>query len=86
MRKIVIYSSQGCPYCEHAKELLNKKGAKFEEIRVDLDPSQREEMIKKSGRRTVPQIFIDNQPIGGFDDLAKLEKNGQLDVLLFKVD
>ena len=83
MKKIVVYSSQNCPYCEHAKELLRKKGATFEEIRIDLDPSKREEMIEKSGRRTVPQIFIDGQSIGGFDDLAKLEKNGQLDVLLF---
>lgn len=82
MATVVVYSSEHCPYCVRAKELLEKKGVSFEEIRVDLDPAQKDIMIEKSGRRTVPQIFINDQPVGGFDDLYALDKSGKLAELL----
>ena len=82
MATVVVYSADHCPYCDRAKALLAKKGVTFEEIRVDLDPAAREVMMEKSQRRTVPQIFINDQPIGGFDDLWALEKEGTLDKLL----
>jgi len=82
MAKIVIYTKANCPFCHWAKQLLDHKNATYEEIRVDLDEKQRTEMERISGRRTVPQIFINDQPIGGFDDLSKLEKEGKLAVLL----
>lgn len=82
MAEVVVYSADHCPYCDRAKALLAKKGVAFEEIRVDLDPAAREVMMKKSQRRTVPQIFINDQPVGGFDDLWALEKEGTLDKLL----
>ena len=69
MSKVIIYSSATCPYCDRAKRLLEKKGMTYTEIRVDLDEAEREKMITLSGRRTVPQIFIDDQHIGGCDDL-----------------
>ena len=69
MQKIVVYSSSNCPYCDRAKELLKNKGLSYTEVRVDLDPVEREKMITLSGRRTVPQIFIDDEHIGGCDDL-----------------
>ena len=73
MAEVIIYSTEYCPYCIKAKELLNRKNIPFTEIRVDLQPELREEMITKSGRKTVPQIFINGQPIGGCDDLYALE-------------
>ena len=79
---VIVYTSASCPYCVRAKELLKQKGIAFEEIRVDEDEAKRDEMIEKSGRRTVPQIFIHGQPIGGCDDLYALNKTGQLDKLL----
>ena len=82
MAKVIVYSADYCPYCVRAKDLLQRKGISFEEIHVDEDPQKREEMIQKSGRMTVPQIFINDKPIGGFDDLYALEKQGQLDQLL----
>ena len=82
MAKVVIYSTNYCPYCDRAKSLLQMKGVQYEEIRVDRDDQKRLEMMEKSGRRTVPQIFIDDQPIGGFDDLWALEQQGKLDQLL----
>lgn len=82
MEKVVIYSTASCPYCQMAKQLLTAKGVLFTEIRVDQDPTVKEEMIAKSGRRTVPQIFIHGKPIGGYDDMAALEKQGSLDALL----
>ena len=82
MAKIIIYSKDSCPYCVWAKELLNAKKASYTEIRVDLDPDKLAEMVKLSGRRTVPQIFIDDQAIGGFDDLSALAKSGQLHKML----
>jgi glutaredoxin 3 len=82
MQKVVIYTTPGCPYCADAKELLNKKGVKYEEIQVDKDANKLAEMVKLSKRRSVPQIFINNESIGGFDDLSKLATSGELDTLL----
>lgn len=82
MTKVVVYSKDYCPYCKLAKELLTAKHVAFEEIRVDLDANQLQEMVRLSQRRTVPQIFINDQPIGGYDDLAALAKSGKLDSLL----
>lgn len=82
MAKVVMYTKEDCPYCDMAKTLLKARHVNFEEIRVDLDESKREEMMQLSQRRTVPQIFINDQPIGGYDDLAALAKAGKLDDLL----
>ena len=82
MSNIKVYSSKNCSYCVRAKQLLESKGLDFEEIRIDLDDAQREIMMEKSGRRTVPQIFINDQAIGGFDDLYALQQSGKLDQLL----
>lgn len=82
MAKIVIYTTAVCPYCVRAKSLLKQKNVDFKEIRVDSDFAQREEMIRLTGRRTVPQIFINDKPIGGCDDLYALEAQGKLDQLL----
>ena len=85
MSKIEIYSKDNCPYCDRAKQLLDHKLAKYTMIRVDKEknPEIFEEMMKRAeGRRTFPQIFINNKPIGGFDDLWALEQAGKLDILL----
>ncbi|MCF8070637.1 MAG: glutaredoxin 3 [Desulfobacterales bacterium] len=83
MKNIVIYTSRTCPYCEKAKILLKKKGASFEEIRVDEKPEKVREAVERSGGlKTVPQIFIGDHHIGGCDDLYALEKEGKLDSLL----
>lgn len=82
MKQITLYSTLFCPYCIAAKQLLNSKGMKFTEIRVDKDREQRQIMIQKSGRTSVPQIFIDEQHIGGFDDLYAFNKAGLLDKAL----
>ncbi|KTC74323.1 glutaredoxin [Legionella birminghamensis] len=82
MANIVIYSTGYCPYCVRAKQLLDSKKVNYQEIRVDEEPAKRDEMIARSGRRTVPQIFIDGQHIGGCDDLYTLEDAGKLDQLL----
>ncbi len=82
MAKVVVYSTGNCPYCVQAKVLLEKKNIPYQEIRIDLDDQKKEEMISLSGRQTVPQIFINDKPIGGFDDLWALEKKGELDQLL----
>ncbi len=83
MAKIVMYTSAVCPYCMNAERLLKHKGVtEIEKIRVDLQPALRDEMIAKTGRRTVPQIFIDDRHIGGFDDLHALDVQGGLDPLL----
>lgn len=81
---IVIYTKDYCPYCIYAKQLLQSKNIIYKEIRIDLDPSQAEIMKQRSGRRTVPQIFIDDQPIGGYDDLVKLDRAGKLDTYCYK--
>ncbi len=82
MPNVVMYSKDNCPYCRMAKSLLDARQVAFKEIRIDLDEAQRDEMIRLSNRRTVPQIFINDQPIGGYDDLAALAKSGKLDELL----
>lgn len=69
MKRVLIYTTATCPYCVRAKQLLQTKGLTYTEIRVDLDDAERDKMIALSGRRTVPQIFIDDQHIGGCDDL-----------------
>lgn len=81
MANIEIYTKATCPFCHRAKALLNSKGVSFQEIAID-DDVKREEMIKRSGRTTVPQIFIDAQHIGGCDDLYALDARGGLDPLL----
>lgn len=83
MVKVVVYSKDYCPYCVKAKNLLAKKGVEFEEIDITHDPKKQEEMLAKSeGRRTVPQIFINDAPIGGYDDLHALDTAGKLEPLL----
>ena len=83
MAKITMYSTAVCPYCVAAERLLRSKGvAEIDKIRVDLDPAQRAAMIEKTGRRTVPQIYINDTHIGGFDDLSALEHEGKLAPLL----
>jgi glutaredoxin 3 len=83
MAKIRMYSTAVCPYCQRAEMLLKSKGvAEIEKIRVDLDPARRDEMMQKTGRRTVPQIYIGEVHVGGFDDLAALDRAGKLDPLL----
>jgi glutaredoxin 3 len=81
--KITMYSTGVCPYCTRAEALLTSKGVTIDEkIRIDLDPGQREIMMQKTGRRTVPQIYIGEKHVGGFDDLAALDRAGGLDPLL----
>lgn len=82
MAKVILYSSNFCPYCIRAKQLLQHKGQAYEEIVVDGKPDVRANMAKKAGRTSVPQIWIDDQHIGGCDDLFHLEQIGQLDQLL----
>jgi len=82
MAKVKIYSSAICPYCVMAKQLLDRKGVVYDEIRVDLDPSKRKEMMEKSRQRTVPQIFINNEAVGGYTDLVALNQSKRLDGLL----
>ncbi|EHM40976.1 glutaredoxin 3 [Hafnia alvei] len=82
MANIDIYTKATCPFCHRAKALLQSKGAQFNEIAIDNDPKKREEMIERSGRTTVPQIFIDGQHIGGCDDLHALDAKGGLEPLL----
>jgi glutaredoxin 3 len=80
---VKMYSSGVCPYCSMAERLLKSKGVEeIEKIRIDLDPEQRADMMAKTGRRTVPQIYIGETHVGGFDDLAALDKAGKLDALL----
>jgi glutaredoxin 3 len=82
MAKVEIYTTPTCPFCHAAKSLLNEKGADYTEITV-LDPDLREAMTQRAhGRRTVPQIFIDDAHIGGYDDMAALDRRGGLDPLL----
>lgn len=82
MPKITIYSSDHCPYCVRAKELLTRKGVSFDEVRIDLDPAAKEAMMALTNRRTVPQIFIGDLHVGGCDDLFALDRQGELDKLL----
>lgn len=82
MAKIEIYSSLSCPFCVMAKQLLDRKGVAYTEIRVDLDPTKRQEMMKRSRQRTVPQIFINDESIGGYTDLVAINNSQRLDSLL----
>jgi len=85
MPSIRMYCTRVCPYCVRAEQLLAKKGIgadAIEKIRIDEHPEQRDEMTRITGRRTVPQIFIGNRHVGGFDDLAELDVTGDLDELL----
>ena len=79
---ITIYGSETCPYCTAARMLLKKRGLPYDDILVSRDAGKREEMIARSGNQSVPQIFIGDQSIGGFDELYALERNGELDRLL----
>ena len=81
--RVVMYTSNVCPYCTMAERLLKIKGVDvIEKIRVDLEPQQRAEMMEKTGRRTVPQIYIGDTHVGGFDDLSALDRAGKLEPLL----
>jgi glutaredoxin 3 len=82
MPKITMYATEYCGYCSAARMLLKKKGVDYDEVLVSHDAGKREEMERLSSRRTVPQIFIDGQSIGGFDELYALELSGELDTLL----
>jgi glutaredoxin 3 len=77
-----MYSTSYCGYCVRARSLLERKGVAIHEIKVDEDTREREIMMKRSGRRTVPQIFIGERHVGGYDDLAALDRSGELDQLL----
>ncbi|MGA2776056.1 MAG: glutaredoxin 3 [Steroidobacteraceae bacterium] len=79
---ITIYSTGWCPYCERAKNLLEQKNLAFTEINVEDDPKFRDEMVERSGRRSVPQIFFGEKHIGGCDDLFALDRSGELDRLI----
>ena len=80
---VVMYSTAFCGYCQRARNLLDRKGVAVQEIKVDEDVRERETMMKRSGgRRTVPQIFIGEKHVGGYDDLAALDRSGELDALL----
>ena len=83
MKNVKMYTTEVCPYCIRAKALLAERGVQaIDEVRVDLDPGQRQHMIELTGRRTVPQIFIGDVHVGGCDDLHELEAEGRLDGLL----
>jgi glutaredoxin 3 len=83
MSKVIMYTTGSCPYCLRAESLLTSKGVEeIEKIRIDLKPEQRAEMMEKTGRRTVPQIYIGETHVGGFDDLALLDRKGELVALL----
>ncbi|SEQ24797.1 glutaredoxin 3 [Solimonas aquatica] len=82
MKRVLMYTTQVCPYCVMAKRLLGSKGVAIEEVRVDQEPGLREEMMRITQRRTVPQIFIGETHVGGFEDLQALERAGKLDPLL----
>ena len=80
--KVLMYTTAVCPYCQMAERLLRAKGVDVEKVRVDLEPQRRAEMMEKTGRRTVPQIYVGETHVGGYDDLAALDRAGKLDPLL----
>ncbi|AQZ34414.1 glutaredoxin 3 [Pseudomonas sp. NFACC19-2] len=82
MQAVTLYTTAYCPYCINAKALLTRKGVTYKEIDVSRSPEQMAEMLQRSKRRSVPQIFIGEHHVGGFDDLAALERGGELDALL----
>jgi len=82
MNKVVMYTTRICPFCISAKQFLARKGVVPEEVRIDIDPKRREEMLVRAKRTSVPQIFIGDTHVGGFDDLVALDRAGGLDPLL----
>jgi glutaredoxin 3 len=81
--RVVMYSTGVCPYCQRAEALLKARGvAAIEKVRVDIDPVRRDEMVARTGRRTVPQIFVGETHVGGFDELSALDREGKLTPLL----
>lgn len=82
MPKVVMYTTAICPYCMRAKQLLSRKGVEYEELRIEGDRERMRQMIKRSQRNTVPQIFIDDFHVGGYDDMAEMDAMGELDTLL----
>jgi len=82
MQDVVMYTSNACPYCRMAKQLLSRRGIVAQELLVDFEPALHKQMVERTGRRTVPQIFIGARHVGGFDDLAALEQRGELAALL----
>lgn len=83
MAKVCMYATEWCPYCRRAEQLLRSKGVEeIDKVRVDLDPEKRVEMMNKTGRRTVPQIWVGETYVGGYDELAALDRAGKLDALL----
>lgn len=83
MAKVRMYSTAVCPYCQMAERLLHERGVvAIEKILIDTDPVQRAEMMQKTGRRTVPQIYIGDTHVGGYEDLAALDRDGKLNALL----
>jgi glutaredoxin 3 len=80
--KVEIYTGSNCAYCVAAKNLLKQKGLEFEELRIDTDPVKRDEMLTRAKRRTIPQIFINGEHVGGFDDLAAADRSGKLAQLI----
>ena len=82
MPNVVMYTTTICPYCIRAKNLLQRKGVSYEEINIERDPQMMQECFSRSQRRTVPQIFIDDFHVGGYDDMAEMDAMGKLDPLL----
>lgn len=83
MARVLMYTTQVCPYCQRAKALLRQRGVQtLDEVRIDLDPAAREDMMARTGRRTVPQIYIGDTHVGGCDDLIALDQRGGLAPLL----
>lgn len=82
MADVIVYTTRICPYCVRAKQLLDRKGVAYREIDVSDDHEARMTLVTRTGQRTVPQIFINDQPVGGCDDLYALERAGRLDALL----
>lgn len=86
MAKVTMYTTAVCPYCQMAERLLTAKGVQIEKVRVDIEPQRRVEMMEKTGRRTVPQIYVGDTHVGGYDDLSALDRTGELDELLKRLD
>jgi len=82
MKPVTVYGNASCPFCGAARMLLTKKAIPFADVNVMADPAKLTEMWERSGNRTVPQIFVDDKPIGGFDELYALDKSGELDKML----
>lgn len=83
MARVLLYATGACPFCVMAEKLLRAKGvADIEKVRVDQDSARRDEMVERTGRRTVPQIFVGDRHVGGYDDLVELDREGELDPLL----